>query len=78
VTQPAPLALLAILLGGGVPTVAMFAWAAWIQLRGGNRRALAWTAFGAGLFEAFIEFWPGAFALWALAVVEALLSLRAR
>jgi hypothetical protein len=65
-------------LGVGVPSVAVFGWAASIELRGGNRRALAWTAFAAGLFEAFIEFWPGAFALWVVAVLQALLSRRAR
>ena len=68
-----------ILVGVGVPEAAVFGWAAWVERGGGgNRRALAWAAFGAGLFEAFIEFWPGAFALWALAVAEALLSRRAR
>jgi hypothetical protein len=71
-------ALVAIVLGVGVPTVVVFGWAAWCELRRGNRRAVAWAAFGAGLFEAFIEVWPAAFALWALAVAEALLSRRAR
>jgi hypothetical protein len=82
VTQRAPFALLVaawqIVLGAAVPSIAAFGWAAWIELRGGNRRALAWTAFGAALFEAFIEFWPGALALGALALAEALLSRRAR
>jgi len=61
-----------VALGVGVPNAAVFGCAAWIERSGGHRRALAWTAFGAGLFEAFIEFWPGAFALWVVAVVEML------
>jgi len=67
-----------IALAVGIPNLAVFGWAASIELRGGNRRALAWTAAAAGTFEAFIEFWPGAFALWVLAVLEAVLSRRAR
>jgi hypothetical protein len=67
-----------IALAVGVPNLAVFGWAASIELRGGNRRALAWTAAAVGAFEAFIEFWPGAFALGVLAVLEALLSRRAR
>jgi hypothetical protein len=67
-----------IALALGIPNLAVFGWAASIELRGGNRRALAWAAAAAGAFEAFIEFWPGAFALWVLAVLEALLSRRAR
>ena len=67
-----------IALGTTLPSVLVFGWAAWLELGGGNRRALAWLALAGGLLEAFAEFWPGAFALLALALVEALLSRRAR